>query len=157
FGQEYYIVRTVARQRRGIGDLLATALACRAAMALLIAPAIMVAARVFGYAEGTRTAILLMVPFYLLGPLGNGFGVLFRGVQRLAFEAAARAALKALVSVGTVVAVALGGGLNAIIEAQILGAAGALAIYAVIAKRLRIARLRVRARVATSILRGSAP
>jgi O-antigen/teichoic acid export membrane protein len=62
-----------------------------------------------------------------------------------------------LVAVSTVVAVALGGGLNGVIEAQILGGAGALVIYVVIAHRLRIARLRVRARVAASILRGSAP
>ncbi len=157
FGQEYYIVRAVARQREGLGDLLGTGLAVRTAVALVIFPAVVAATRIFGYPDATRTAISLMLVFYLLGSLANGFSVVFRGVERMDYEAAARVALKALVAVATVVAVALGGGLNGVIEAQILGGAGALVIYVVIAHRLRIARLRVRARVAACILRGSAP
>ena len=157
FGQEYYIVRAVARQPQGLGDLLGTALACRAAVALAIAPVVIAAAQFLGYAEGTRTAISLMLLFYLLGSLANGFNFVFRGVERMDYEAAARVAIKALVAVSAVAAVAVGSGLNGVIKAQILGGAGALVIYAVIANRLHMAHLRVRAPVAAAIVRGSAP
>lgn len=157
FGQEYYVVRAVARHREGLGDLLGTGLAFRTAVALVISPVVVAATHLFGYEDAARTAISLMLAFYLLSSLANGFGVVFRGVERMDYEAAARVALKALVAIAAVVAVTLGGGLNAVIEAQILGGAGALVIYIVIAGRLHIARLRVRARVAASILRGSGP
>src|SRR5262249_29080519 len=99
FGQEYYIVRELARHRRGLGHLLGTAVAFRAVVAVAIAPAVLAAARMFGYADTTRTAISLMLAFFLLGSLANGFSIVFRGVERMDYEAAARVAFKALVAV----------------------------------------------------------
>ncbi|MFQ5912218.1 MAG: flippase [Nitrospinota bacterium] len=157
FGQDYYVVRAVARSRERAGELLGTGLALRVIGALVIYLPVIGAARLLEYPETTRTAISLMVVFHFLSSLGNGFSTIFRGVERMDYEAASRVAFKTLIAAATVVAITLGARLVAVIQAQIVAAAGGLAIYVLILRRLAVPRPQIRVQSAGAILRGGAP
>ncbi len=156
-GQEYYVVRVVARHRERVATLLGTGLALRIVATLAVYLPAMGVARLLGYSEATRTAIALMLIFQLFDSLGKGFSVIFRGLERMEYDAVSRVVMKALIAAAVVVAVALHGDLVMIIEAQIVGAAASLVLYVLMLRRLGAPRPAMHLHTAISILRGGVP
>jgi O-antigen/teichoic acid export membrane protein len=158
FGQEYFVVRAVARAPDRSGELLGTGLALRASVALVLCLPLLGAARLLGYSEPTRDAIAWMVLFHLLSSFANGFALVFRGRERMDVEAAARVAFRALVAAAAIAAVALGGRLRMVLAAHALGAGAALAVHALLLLRLGPSvRPRLNARTAAELVAGGAP
>jgi len=156
-GQDFYVVRAVARNRDRAGEYFGTGLLLRAAATGAIYLPLMGLAHLLGYPETTRSAIALMILFHFMSSLGNGFSVIYRGAERMEFEAATRVAFRAVVAGATVLAIVLGGGVLAVIQAQVLGALGSLPAFALIFRRLGISRPALSLRTAREILRGGVP
>ncbi|MDP3939878.1 MAG: flippase [Deltaproteobacteria bacterium] len=156
-GQDFYVVRAVSRDRDRAGEYFGTGLALRAAATAAVYIPVMGAAHVLGYEEATRSAIALMVLFHFTSSLGNGFSVIYRGAERMEFEAVSRVAFRTVVAAATVIAILLDGGILTVIEAQVLGAAAALPLLALILRRLGVPRPTVNLRTAREILRGGVP
>lgn len=156
-GQDFYVVRAVARHRDRAGEYFGTGLLLRGAATAAVYLPIMGAARILGYSQETRSAIALMVLFHFTSSLGNGFSVIYRGAERMEFEAATRVAFRCIVAAATVLAILLGAGVLPVIRAQVIGAAASLPVFVLIFRRLGMPRPALSLPTAREILRGGAP
>lgn len=154
-GQEYDLVRAVATRGERPGTLVATALALRVAAGLLALPAIAGGLALLRYPPATRTVVWLTVAFFLLTALAEAVNLAFRGLERMAVETALRVAVKALAAAGVVVAVLAGGGLPAILAAQL--AAAVLGLLPCLGVLPRLGPLRVQWSMAGALLAGGSP
>src|SRR5262249_19290884 len=117
WGQGSYLIREVARRPERAGDLLGTSLLLRLAGAgLVILPTLLVA-WVLGYDARTRELALVMLAATLPFVLVQRYSVVFRGRERMDYEAVVTVLAKALTLALTMAALAAGGGLLAAIVA----------------------------------------
>src|SRR5262249_10465287 len=157
WGQGSYLIREVARRPERAGDLLGTSLLLRLAGAgLVILPPLLVA-WVLGYDARTRELALVMLAATLPFVLVQRYSVVFRGRERMDYEAVVTVLAKALTLALTMAALAAGGGLLAAIVAQGVATLGALAVSVYFLRRLRIPPLTTSRATSRELVVGGTP
>ncbi len=144
WGQGAYLIREVAKSRARAPELLGTALAFRVVAAPIVCAAALLLAHVLRY--DNRTLFLAAMLFLTNLPIScsQGFGLAFRGFERMDYDAAVTVITKVLVVALTLAALRLGGGVLWVILAQIPAALVGLAMAARFSRRLGLSPLRVR-------------
>ncbi len=157
WGQPLFVIRCIATAPARSGELLGSALALRVAFALVaVVPAAFAA---WALGSGTSTiwlGALLMVasiPTFLI----QGYGMVFRGRDRMGSDATVSSANKAIALAITLLALGLGMGLPGVIAAQGLAGLLALGLAAWLYRRLGAPRLACSLATVREILAGGAP
>ena len=157
FGQEYYVVGSIAKDRARTATLFGTGLVLRLVGAVALYPLLVGLATLLRYSEVTSAAISLTIVFCLVGALGDGVTVMLRGLERMDLEASLRVLAKALVGAAIALAVLADGGLIAVLIAQVFGAVAAAVLYGIALRRVKVARLQFDVSAAMAILAGGLP
>jgi O-antigen/teichoic acid export membrane protein len=143
WGQGSYLVREIAKRREKTSELLGSALVFRVGSAPIICALTLLVAVSLRYDR--RTLILAALGFLAWLPIScaQGFGLAFRGRERMDFDATVTVVIKALTVALTLVALRLGGGVLAVILVQIPAALVALVLAVRFSRRLGVTPLRV--------------
>lgn len=157
FGQEFYVVSSIAKDAGSAATVLGAGLMIRLIGAIVIFPLLACLAAVLDYPEATRAAIALTVIFFFLDSVQNGGNVLLRGLERMDLEVVLRVASKTLIAAAIGLTVIGNGRLTALLVTQILGAAAAVIVYWFTLRRAGLARLRLSLSTAVTLLSGGAP
>jgi O-antigen/teichoic acid export membrane protein len=157
WGQPLLLIRSIATQPLRSGELLGTALALRTAFCAAVMVPAGLAAWALGYGALTTWLclflILAMLPFFL----AQGFGMVFRGQDRMGKDATVSVLNKALVLLVTVPALLLGAGLPGVILAQAVAGVAAVALALALYRRMKAPRLHLSFAAAREILKGGIP
>jgi O-antigen/teichoic acid export membrane protein/GT2 family glycosyltransferase len=157
WGQSSYLVREVAREPDRAGELLGTGLLLRVLGAFAVWPPTVLVAWLLGYDAHIQLLTGLMIAATLPLVLVQRFASVFRGKERMDYEAVVTVLAKALTLALTAAAFALGGRLVASIVAQGVGTAGALVLSVLFMRRLALPPLRVSRRTARELFVGGTP
>ena len=128
WGMQYYVIREVARTPERAGEVLGTVLVLRTVCSLLILlpAALMVLA--LGYDARTSwfsvAYLVVSLPFFL----AQGFGLVFRGRDRMGLDSAISVVNKAAVLALALGALALGTGLTGVVASQMIAGIIAIAV-----------------------------
>jgi O-antigen/teichoic acid export membrane protein len=154
WGQHWFGIREVARAPHRGGDLLGTGLVLRAAGAALFCVPTALTAWALGYDRrtiGFAVAFLALgVPFFL----AQGFGMVFRGRDRMGLDAVVSVANRAVGLLLAVAALALGLRLSGVVVAQGLAGIAALAVAFRLYRNVSSGPLRFSGTTAREILAG---
>lgn len=157
WGHGPYIVREVARRPERSGDLIGSVLAVRVAMTLMGVVAALVTTSVLGYEWRTRMLSVALILAWLPQYLGLSYTWIFRGRERMDCDALLNVVLKAATLALTLVCLALGGRLLAVVlvtsGAGILTLATGVYVY----HRLGLPAMRVTKATARELVRDGAP
>ena len=152
WGQQFYVIREVARQPERGSLLLGTALVLRAVGAVLVVVPSVLAAWALGYDAITcwysAIFILVSLPFFL----AQSYGMVFRGRDRMGLDAWVSVANKIALLGLALAALALGKGLPGVLVTQALAGFLALAIANRLYRRVATGPLRYSRQVAREIL-----
>jgi O-antigen/teichoic acid export membrane protein len=157
WGQAIYLVGEVARHPDRAGTLLGSSLAFRVIGAGVVGALGLVVAWGLGYDGRTLGLYALLVTAYVPLFCARTFGFVFRGHERMDYDALASVLTKALTLLLTIPALALGGRLVAVILAQGGAGVGALAASAWLFSRLRLSRPRATREGLRELAAGGAP
>jgi O-antigen/teichoic acid export membrane protein len=142
WGQQFYVIREVARAPERAGDLLGSVLVLRAAGGLLAAVPSGLIAWALGYDARTCVFtvgfVLVMLPFFL----GQSYSFVFRGRDRMELDAATSVANKLLALALALAALALHLGLLGVVVAQALAGAGSVVLAALLYRKVSTGRIR---------------
>jgi len=154
WGQQYYVIREVARAPARGGELLGTTLALRAAGAVVLSLPAGLLAWALGYDARTcwfSVAFLVAsLPFALAQP----FGMVFRGHDHMGLDAWVSVVNKSVVLALAVTALMLGTGLPGVLLAQALAGLVAFAVAARLYLRVAAGPVRWSAPTAREVLAG---
>jgi O-antigen/teichoic acid export membrane protein len=156
-GQPMYVVGEVAKDPARAGEMLGTALPLRTVVTVLVAAAAWIVAWALHVEARSRLFAVLLILASLPLCLAQGFGMVFRGSDRMGLDAAISVSNKVLLLLFTVPLLALGAGLSGVIGAGALAGVAALVVAAVLYRRLRATRLRASYRAARELVAGGAP
>ncbi len=157
WGQPYFVIRQVAREVRRSGELLGTALALRAAFAMVVTVPAGLMAWALGY--GARTTwlsvflILASLPLFL----AQGYGMVFRAREQMGRDATVSVSNKAIALCVTLPALALGTGIPGVIVGQAVAGVAALWVAARLRGGLDAPPLRVSSETAREVLAAGLP
>lgn len=157
WGQPTFVIPHVAREPSRAADMLGTALALRAAFAILVTALAWLVAWKLGYDARTRWLSVLFILASLPLFLAQGYGMVFRARDRMGRDAAVSVAYKALALSITLPALVLGAGIPGVILAQAVAGMAAVGIAAALYGRLRAAPLRASSETAKELLAGGTP
>jgi len=157
WGQGSYLIREVARRPERAGDLLGTSITLRVIGAALVCAPTLLVAWLLGYDARTRWLTAVMIAATLPVVVAQRFAVVFRGRERMDYEALITVLGKALTLALTVAVLALGGRLLATILAQGVATTGALAMAALLLQRLSLPPLRTSRDDARELIVGGTP
>ena len=154
WGQQFYVIREVARSPTRGGQLLGATLTLRIAGAALISIPVGLLAWALGYDARTCwfsvAFILASLPF----ALAQSYGFVFRGRDRMGLEASVSVVNKGVALVLVLAALALGWGLSGVVVAQGLAGAVAFAVARRLYRRVATGSVRWSARTAREVLAG---
>ena len=154
WGQQFYVIREVARQPERGSLLLGTALVLRTAGAAAVVVPSGLAAWALGYDALTCwyavAFIAVSLPFFL----AQSYGMVFRARDRMGLDAWVSVANKIALLGLALAALALGKGLPGVLAAQGLAGLLALAIAARLYRRVTTGSLRYSPQVAREVLVG---
>ena len=154
WGQQFYVIREVARQPERGSLLLGTALVLRTAGAAAVVVPSGLAAWALGYDALTCWYavffIVVSLPFFL----AQSYGMVFRARDRMGLDAWVSVANKIALLGLALAALALGKGLPGVLAAQGLAGLLALAIAARLYRRVTTGSLRYSPQVAREVLVG---
>jgi len=157
WGQNLSLVREVARQPEKAGTLLSSAVELRTAGTVAAAGLTALAALIAGQSDRTSLfgalLVLAMLPFFL----AQAFGCVFRGRERMDFDALLSVLNKSLVLVLTLAALHARLGLPGVIGALAVAGLGTLVAAALLAKRIHIVPRRGTWKAAREVLIGGTP
>jgi O-antigen/teichoic acid export membrane protein len=156
-GQQMYVVGEVAKDPARAGEMLGTALPLRTVVTVLVAAGAWMVAGGLRLDGRSRLFAVLLILASLPLSLAQSFGLIFRGNDRMGLDAAISVSNKVLLLVFTVPLLALGAGLSGVVGAGALAGGAALAVAALLYRRLRAARLRPSYRTARELVAGGAP
>lgn len=154
WGQQFYVIREVARWPERAGRLLGSALGLRAAGGALIAIPAGLVMWALGYDARTCLFSIAFIAASLPFALAQGYSMVFRGRDRMGLAASVSVVNKALVLAAVLGALILGAGLPGVVGAQAVGGIGALAIAAWLHSRLSAGEIRFSARTAVEVVKG---
>ena len=130
WGQQFYVIREVARQPERGSVLLGTALVLRAAGTVLVMVPSGLAAWALGYDAVTRWYLVAFIAVSLPFFLAQGYGMVFRGRDQMDLDAWVTVANKIALVGFALAALALGQQLPGVLVAQALAGIVALALAA---------------------------
>lgn len=157
WGQPYLVIRRVAQEPAQAGDLLGTSLLLRAVFAIAMTVPMGLAAWALGYDSRTTWLAVSLILATLPPFLAQGYGMVFRGHDRMGRDAVVSVSNKAMVLAVALPALALGAGIPGVIAAQGVAGVIALAVAARLYKRLAAPALRVSAAMARDLVRSGVP
>jgi len=154
WGQQFYVIREVARSPDRGSRLLGTALVLRVAGAALVIVPTGAVAWVLGYDARTCwfsvAFIVVSLPFFL----AQSYGMVFRGRDRMGLDAWVSVLNKAALLALALAALALGTGLSGVLVAQVLAGVVALALAARLYRRVTTGPLRFSGQIAREVIAG---
>lgn len=157
WGQAQYVIREVARRRDQGGRLLGSLLMLRALGGLCISALTAVAAWLLGYDGRTVGFAALMVLAMLPFALAQGFGIVFRGRERMELYSIVSVLNKALTLGATLLLLLLGAGLLGAIVSQALGGLVAVVAAALLLRRVDVPPLGASFQEAWRLIQGGTP
>jgi len=154
WGQQFYVIREVARSPDRGSRLLGTALVLRIAGAALVMVPTGLVAWVLGYDARTCwfsvAFIVVSLPFFL----AQSYGMVFRGRDRMGLDAWVSVANKAALLALALAALSLGTGLSGVGAAQALSGLVALALAAGLYRRVTTGPLQFSRQTAREVMAG---
>jgi O-antigen/teichoic acid export membrane protein len=157
WGQPPIVIRLVATGHGRSGELLGTSLALRAAVTLATLLPVASAAWLLGYSKTavwlSGALILASLPVWL----AQGYGMLFRGHDRMGSDASVTVAAKASLLAATLLALWSGAGLAGVIAAQAVAGVAALVLAHRLYRRMSSLRLRVSLSATRTLVTGGVP
>src|SRR5262245_58572056 len=157
WGQPYFIIRHAAREPQRAGSLLGTALALRAAFAIVVTVPAGLVAWALGYGPRTTWLSVLLILASLPLFLAQGYGMIFRARDRMGADALVSVSNKVIALLVTLPVLALGAGLPGVILAQAAAGTAALVMAARLYGRLDAPRLKVASDTAREVVVAGAP
>jgi len=154
WGQQFYVIREVARQPERGSLLLGTALVLRAVGAALVVVPSGLAAWALGYDAITCWYLVVFIAVSLPFFLAQSYGMVFRARDRMGLDAWVSVANKIALLGLALAALALGRGLPGVFVAQVLAGFLALAVATRLYRRVTTGPLRYSPQVAREILLG---
>jgi len=154
WGQQFYVIREVARAPERGSELLGTALVLRTVGAALVAIPSGLVAWALGYDASTCwysvAFIAVSLPFFL----AQSYGMVFRGRDRMGLDAAVSVVNKIALLALALALLALGTRLPGVLVAQALAGFLALALATRLYRRVATSPLRYSPRAAREVLAG---
>jgi O-antigen/teichoic acid export membrane protein len=157
WGHTPYVTREVARQPERAGELAGSVMAVRAVMALLACVPVVASTWLLGYDRLTIVLSAVILLTWLPGYQAMSFSPVFRGCERMDYDAIINVVIKFSGLLFTLVVLVLGGGVVGLVLSSILNGVVTLAVGAMLYRRLRLPPLRVSKSVSYELLRGGAP
>jgi O-antigen/teichoic acid export membrane protein len=157
WGQPYFIIRQVAREPLRSGALLGTALALRAASAIVVTVPAALIAWALGYDTRTTSLSVFLILASLPLFLAQGYGMVFRARDRMGRDATVSVSNKVIALCITLPALALGAGIPGVIFAQAIAGVAALGVAFKLHGRLGAPPLRVSSQTARELFAAGAP
>jgi PST family polysaccharide transporter len=157
WGHPLYIPREVALRPERAGDLLGSALALRAATALIMCIVTMPIIWFIGYELRTRELAAITIIAFLPTYLALSYGWVFRGRERMDCEATIGVVNKFSGLVLSLICLALGERVLALILILIVSGSITFAVARALYRRLGLPPLTVTLTTARELLRGGAP
>jgi O-antigen/teichoic acid export membrane protein len=154
WGQQFYVIREVARQPERGSLLIGTALVLRTAAAALMAVPSGLAAWALGYDAITCWYTVAFIAVSLPLFLAQTYGMVFRGRDRMGLDAWVSVANKIALLGFALAALVLGRGLPGVLVAQGLAGLLALALATRLYRRVTTGPLRYSPKIAREILVG---
>jgi O-antigen/teichoic acid export membrane protein len=142
WGQQLYVIRAVAQSPQRSGDLLGTGIVLRVVGTLLACVPAGVAAWALGYGRRTEWLIVAFIAASLPFWLGQLYGIVFRGRDRMGLDATVAVVNKSVALLLALIALYLGFGLGGVIIAQ--GCAGIVALLVAVGLYRRVTSAPVR-------------
>jgi O-antigen/teichoic acid export membrane protein len=157
WGQPFFVIREVATEPLRAGELLGTALALRAGLAVAVAIPAGLIAWALGYGGRTSWLLVLLILASLPLFLAQGYGMVFRARDQMGRDAAVSVANKVIVLGVALPALAAGAGIPGVVFAQAVAGAAALGVAIPLYRRLGTPPLRVSLVVARETLSAGTP
>jgi O-antigen/teichoic acid export membrane protein len=157
WGYGPYVVGEVARHPERAGDLLGSVLALRVATAAVMCVVAVLVMSATGYEWRTCLLAGLQIIAVLPQYAGLTYTWVFRGRERMEYDALLQIAVKVCALVFTVACLAVGGRVVALILVPALAGTITLAVGIVHYRRLRLSPLQVSASTARELVRHGAP
>ena len=157
WGQPLFVIRQAARAPLRSGELLGTALALRAAFAIVVIVPAGAIAWALGYGAHTTWLAVLLILASLPLFLAQGYGMVFRSRDQMGRDALVSISNKAIALGVALPALALGAGIPGVIVAQAIAGLAALGVAVRLYRRLGAPPLRVSSRTARELLAAGAP
>jgi len=154
WGQQFYVIREVARSPDRGSRLLGTALVLRIAGATLVMVPTGLVAWVLGYDARTCWFSVAFSVVSLPCFLAQSYGMVFRGRDRMGLDAWVSVLNKAALLALALAALALGTGLSGVLVAQVLAGGVALALAARLYRRVTTGPLRFSGQIAREVIAG---
>ncbi|HEX9622445.1 MAG TPA: oligosaccharide flippase family protein, partial [Polyangiaceae bacterium] len=157
WGQAQYVIREVAQHPEQAGQLLGSMLMLRIVGGFGLSALTALAVWLLGYDARTVGFAALMVVAMLPFVLAQGYGIVFRGRERMELDSIVSVLNKALTLGATLLLLALGTGLLGAIVSQALGGLCAVAAAALLLRRADVPPLRASVDEARRLLQGGTP
>jgi O-antigen/teichoic acid export membrane protein len=157
WGHGQYVTREIARHPGRSDDLIGSVLAVRIATAFFVCAPAVATAWLLGYDARTRVLTATMIAAWLPMYLALSYSWLFRGHERMDYDALINVTLKLVTLVLALVILALGGRLLAYILVFAVAGTMTLGLSIVLYRRLRLPPLRTSMQTARELIRGGAP
>jgi O-antigen/teichoic acid export membrane protein len=154
WGQQFYVIREVARKPERGSVLLGTALVLRAAGTVLVLVPSGLVAWALGYDAVTRWYLVAFIAVSLPFFIAQGYGMVFRGRDQMDLDAWVTVANKIALVGFALAALALGQQLPGVLMAQALAGFVALALAARLYRRVTTGPLRYSSQIAREVLSG---
>jgi len=157
WGQQGYLVGSIAQDRRRSSELLGAAMVLRLGLAVVASSALVGIAHLLNYAAPVARLVAFMAVTFLPTTMVNAIALVLRGHERMDLEAVTTTSAAALNGVLTICAVLLGGRLPAIIGAGGIAGLFALVIAVRNLRRISAPALSATARALRELFLGGAP
>jgi O-antigen/teichoic acid export membrane protein len=154
WGQQFYVIREVARAPARGGDLLGTTLVLRVAGAIVISLPAGLFAWALGYDARTCWFSVAFIAATLPWAATQAYLMMFRGRDRMGLEASVSVVNKSFTLVLALAALALGTGISGVVVAQGLAGLVAFAVSVRLHRRISTGALAVSAATAREVLAG---
>jgi O-antigen/teichoic acid export membrane protein len=157
WGHGPYIIREVARHPRRSGELLGSAFVVRGVMALVMCVLAVAATWLLGYDARTRVLTAVLIVAWVPQYSGMSFTWVFRGVERMDFDALLNVVLKFTTLGVSLVCLALGGRLLGLTIGWSVAGTITLILAIVLYRRLQLPAIQGTTIAARELVRDGAP
>jgi len=157
WGHAAYVTREVARRPERSGELLGTVNVLRGAAALAVCVPVVAITWLLGYDRRTIVYAVVLIAAWLPSFFATSHCWIFRGHERMDYDAQVNVAMRLLSLVISIVCLALGGRVLGLILISLISGGITLMLAGWMYHRLRLPALTVRWATARELLHGGAP